>query len=172
MKAIMRASSDDAALVADTLEGDREAFGRIVARYQALICSLAYSATGSLSQGQDIAQETFVAAWRQLRDLREPAKLRAWLCRIARNRICDTLRERERDPVSTAEPLEQARAPIVNCRRPTGKNIGYPDQPEEVEWFLQMIQKAAPKISQSELAALETALKTSELARWRTPAIV
>ena len=55
---------------------------------------------------------------------------------------------------------------IVNCRRPTGggagKNIGYPDQPEEVEWFLQMIQKAAPKISQKELAALETALKTSE----------
>jgi RNA polymerase sigma factor (sigma-70 family) len=108
MKAIMRASSDDAALVADTLGGDREAFGCIVARYQGLICSLAYSATGSLSQGEDIAQETFVAAWRQLRDLREPAKLRAWLCRIARNRICDTLRERERDPVSTAEPLEQA----------------------------------------------------------------
>jgi DNA-directed RNA polymerase specialized sigma24 family protein len=108
MKAIMRAGPDDAALVAATLGGDGEAFGRIVARYQALICSLAYSATGSLSQGQDIAQETFVAAWRQLRDLREPAKLRAWLCQIARNRICDTLRERERDPVSIAEPLEQA----------------------------------------------------------------
>ncbi len=55
---------------------------------------------------------------------------------------------------------------IVNCRRPTGggagKNIGYPDQPEEVEWFLQMIQKAAPKISQKESAVLEIALKTSE----------
>jgi thiol-disulfide isomerase/thioredoxin len=55
---------------------------------------------------------------------------------------------------------------IVNSKRPTGggagKNIGYPDQPEEVEWFLQMIQKAAPRISQNELAALETALKTPE----------
>ena len=55
---------------------------------------------------------------------------------------------------------------IVNCRRPTGggagRNIGYPDQPEEVEWLLQMIQKAAPRISQNELAALETALKTPE----------
>ena len=53
---------------------------------------------------------------------------------------------------------------IVNCRRPTGrgpgKNIGYPDHPEEVEWFMQMIQKAAPQISPNELAALETALKT------------
>jgi hypothetical protein len=57
---------------------------------------------------------------------------------------------------------------IVNCMRPTGggagKNIGYPDQPEEVEWFLKMIQKAAPKISQSELATLGRALKTPELA--------
>ena len=106
MKVIMRADSDDAALVADTLGGDSEAFGCIVTRYQALICSLAYSATGSLGQGEDIAQETFLAAWRQLRDLRQPAKLRAWLCQIARNHICDALRERERDPVSTAEPLQ------------------------------------------------------------------
>jgi thiol-disulfide isomerase/thioredoxin len=55
---------------------------------------------------------------------------------------------------------------IVNCRRPAdggaGKNIGYPDQPEEVEWFLKMIQKAAPKISQGELATLRRALKTPE----------
>ena len=109
MKVIMRPDPDDAALVADAIGGDREAFGCIVARYQALICSLAYSATGSLSQGEDIAQETFLAAWRQLRGLREPAKLRAWLCQIARNHISDTLRERRRDPVSIAEPLEQAR---------------------------------------------------------------
>jgi thiol-disulfide isomerase/thioredoxin len=55
---------------------------------------------------------------------------------------------------------------IVNCRRPTGrgagKNIGYPDQPDEVEWFLQMIQKAAPQIYQNELAALGAALKTPD----------
>jgi thiol-disulfide isomerase/thioredoxin len=53
---------------------------------------------------------------------------------------------------------------IVNSKRPAGggagKNIGYPDQPEEVEWFLRMIQTAAPKISQNELAAIATALKT------------
>ena len=55
---------------------------------------------------------------------------------------------------------------IINCRRPAdggaGKNTGCPDQPEEVEWFLKMIQKAAPKISQGELATLRRALKTPE----------
>src|ERR1039457_6584306 len=55
IKVIMRADADDTALVAGTLGGDPEAFGCIVARYQALICSLAYSSTGSLSQGEDIA---------------------------------------------------------------------------------------------------------------------
>ena len=52
----------DADLVAESLAGDRDAFGQIVARYQSLICSLAYSATGSLPRSEDLAQETFLAA--------------------------------------------------------------------------------------------------------------
>ena len=70
---------NDAELVAETLGGNRDAFSQIVVRYQSLICSLAYSATGSLGQSEDLAQETFVSAWKQLAELREPAKLRAWL---------------------------------------------------------------------------------------------
>jgi DNA-directed RNA polymerase specialized sigma24 family protein len=52
----------DADLVAQTRHGDADAFGRIVARYQALICALAYNATGSLAQSEDLAQEAFVVA--------------------------------------------------------------------------------------------------------------
>ncbi len=39
---------DDAALVAASLGGDRQAFGKIVTRYQRLLCSLAYSSLGNL----------------------------------------------------------------------------------------------------------------------------
>jgi RNA polymerase sigma factor (sigma-70 family) len=99
----------DAELVAQSREGSREAFGRIVARYQSLVCALAYSATGSLSQSEDLAQETFVAAWKQLAALREPEKLRAWLCSIARNLIRNSLRRLGREPVHGAESLEAAR---------------------------------------------------------------
>jgi RNA polymerase sigma factor (sigma-70 family) len=81
------AAQNDAKLVSATLAGDRDAFGQIVTRYQSLICSLAYSATGSLGQSEDLAQETFITAWRQLRELRDPEKLRSWLCGIARNLI-------------------------------------------------------------------------------------
>jgi len=55
---------NDAELVEQSLAGDRQAFGRIVGRYQSLVCALAYSATGSRSRSEDLAQETFVAAWR------------------------------------------------------------------------------------------------------------
>ncbi len=59
--------------------GDRDAFGRIVERYQSLVAAIAYSRTGDLSAASDFAQETFVAAWRQQNDLREPALLKSWL---------------------------------------------------------------------------------------------
>ena len=98
---------NDAELVAASLSGNRDAFGQIVSRYQSLVCSLAYSATGSLSQSEDLAQDTFVTAWKQLRDLREPAKLRAWLCGIARNLIHSFLRREGREPSHRAESLEE-----------------------------------------------------------------
>src|SRR5256885_66849 len=99
--------SSDFELVTQSLAGNRDAFGWIVARYQSLICSLAYGATGSLSQSEDLAQETFVTAWKQLADLREPEKLRSWLCRISRNLTYDALRRQGREPIHKAEPLEE-----------------------------------------------------------------
>jgi RNA polymerase sigma factor (sigma-70 family) len=113
-KSTWSANGDDAHLVAASLDGDREAFAQIVTRYQALVASLAYSATGSLSQSEDLAQETFIAAWKDLRALREPQRLAAWLCGIARRVVAGALRRRQRDPAQRAAPLEllaQAPAP-------------------------------------------------------------
>ena len=95
-------------LVAQSLGGDRDAFGQIISRYQSLVCSLAYSATGSLSQSEDLAQETFITAWKRLGHLRERDKLRAWLCGIARFLIGKALRRDGREPIHAAEPLDAA----------------------------------------------------------------
>jgi len=97
---------NDTELVSQSLTGSREAFGRIVKQYQSLICSLAYSATGSLTQSEDLAQETFVIAWKQLGQLREPAKLRSWLCSIARSVISGATRRQAREPAHGAETLD------------------------------------------------------------------
>jgi len=99
---------NDAQLVDRSVAGDRGAFGEIVTRYQALVCSLAYNATGDVARSEDLAQETFVAAWQHLRELREPAKLRSWLCGIARNRINNGRRFLKREPTHAAGELELA----------------------------------------------------------------
>ena len=62
----------DASLVAASLAGDQQAFGNIVTRYQRLLCSLAYSSLGNLSESEDVAQEAFVDAWKKLDSLNEP----------------------------------------------------------------------------------------------------
>jgi RNA polymerase sigma factor (sigma-70 family) len=99
-------ATDDAELAREARDGDRDAYGRIVARYQSLICSLAYCRTGSVSRSEDIAQETFVTAWKGLRDLREPGSLRAWLCGIARNLINNSCRRLAREPAQIGETLD------------------------------------------------------------------
>jgi len=96
----------DAELVGLCLSGDRDAFGRIVERYQSLVCALAYSACGDLARSEDLAQETFIAAWRQLSALKEPTKLKSWLCGIVRNLIQNSVRAQTRNPLATAVTWE------------------------------------------------------------------
>jgi RNA polymerase sigma factor (sigma-70 family) len=100
------AAPSDADLVQRSLTGGTPAFAEIVARYQTLVCSLAYNATGSLSRSEDLAQEVFLTAWKELRQLREPEKLRPWLCGIARRLVANVRRREGREPVCAAEELE------------------------------------------------------------------
>lgn len=108
------AELNDADLVSQSLGGNRDAFRRIVERYQTLVASLAYCATGNVTQSEDLAQETFVKAWRQLADLREPAKLRPWLCSIVRFLISKEFRRQGREPIHAAESLD-AVAEVVSA---------------------------------------------------------
>ena len=105
-EAMERADINDAELVAESLDGNRDAFRLIVERYQTLVSSLAYCATGNVSRSEDLAQETFLSAWKQLAELREPAKLRPWLCTIARFLISKEFRRQGREPDHAAESLE------------------------------------------------------------------
>src|SRR5207302_507325 len=69
-----------------------------------------YSATGNVRQSEDLAQETFLDAWRALGQLREAAKLRRWLCGIARHRISRAFARAAREPSHGAESLDAVHA--------------------------------------------------------------
>ena len=122
----------DAELVAASLAGEREAFGRIVERYQRLLCSLAYSATGCLSESEDLAQEAFLDAWRQLATLREPEKLRPWLCGILRHKVSRLRRSEGREPVRQAEGLELAEA--VPSADPSSSELAMDREEQALLW--------------------------------------
>ncbi|MEO6772821.1 MAG: sigma factor, partial [Kofleriaceae bacterium] len=89
--------ASDGELVEASRRGEQQAFGQLVARYQDLVCAVSYSSTGDHVLSEDVAQETFIAAWRQLAGLREPGRLRPWLCGIARNLARKARKARRRD---------------------------------------------------------------------------
>jgi zinc protease len=94
--------STDAALVRTSLAGDTNAFGVLVRRHQNLVAGIAYSVLGRRSTAEDVAQEAFVAAWRQLATLQDPSRVRAWLAGITRNLALNRLRAQERDAIAPA----------------------------------------------------------------------
>src|SRR5262245_51166257 len=88
-----------------------------------LICSLAYSRIVNLGQSEDVAQETFITAWKHLRLLREPDKLRSWLCGIVRNRIHKNLRREGHEPAHHAESLEMVHESPANEALPSEQAV-------------------------------------------------
>lgn len=98
--------TSDAGLVMASLGGDRDAFCKIVARYQNLLCSLAYSSVGDLKHSEDIAQEAFIEAWKKLDTLNDPEKLKSWLCGILRFKASHFRRKESTQPVRGADDFD------------------------------------------------------------------
>jgi RNA polymerase sigma factor (sigma-70 family) len=121
-------SLEDASLVALALDSQRDAFAELVARYQSPICALAFSACGDISQSEDLAQETFIIAWRKMKDLDDPAKFKAWTYGIARNLINNAYRRRVRNPLAAAEPLSESLATSAPASDPSERAITREEQ--------------------------------------------
>ncbi|HEX2754428.1 MAG TPA: RNA polymerase sigma factor [Candidatus Limnocylindrales bacterium] len=86
----------DRSLIDRARNGDLDAFESIVNARMDAVYRLTSAILGNEADARDAAQETFVAAWRQLARLREPEKFEAWLQRIAINAARQTMRARSR----------------------------------------------------------------------------
>jgi RNA polymerase sigma factor (sigma-70 family) len=104
----------DTELVALSISGDRQAYRGIVERYQSLICGLTFAACGDLHRSEDLAQETFLEGWKHLSDLKDSARLRSWLCGIARNLISSDRRQRYRAPVIESQLSDQTASDAIS----------------------------------------------------------
>src|ERR1051325_8666932 len=83
-------SEDDALIEAATL-GDRGAFGELYVRYSRMIHGILLARVPH-AEAEDLVQDVFMSAMRQLRGLRTASAFRGWLAAIARNRAIDYFR--------------------------------------------------------------------------------
>ena len=94
----------EARLVAEALQGSQSAFEQIVRRYQRPVIGLIARITGDRASAEDLAQETFVKAFRSLAGFDVTRRLSSWLFRIAHNTALDALRRHRPAPLSLDEP--------------------------------------------------------------------
>ena len=98
----------DAAAVALARDGDSEAFHALVERHSRAVYRLAYRMTGSPQDAEDVVQETFLRAYKQLGRFESRANFGTWLHRIAVNCSIDLIRSRpHREAGHDAPDLEQ-----------------------------------------------------------------
>ena len=127
----MGTATSDEQIVERALTGDAEAFGEIVQRWERRIFALAFGMLGREEDARDATQETFLAAFRNLRGFRGEAKVSSWLHRIAVNQCITRQRrakvrnesaletEEEKNATSFAAPIHYSPARVAEGRQTT-----------------------------------------------------
>ena len=82
----------DQQLVRAALLGENSAFGMIVEKYWNMVVALALSKVSDSTEAEDIAQESFLKAYSQLANLRDPSRLAGWLSKITMQQCSNSLR--------------------------------------------------------------------------------
>jgi RNA polymerase sigma-70 factor (ECF subfamily) len=151
----------DRVLVALAVEGDAEAFGRLMQRHAPLVMGLLVGRLRDQTESEDLLQETFVSAWTHLPRLRQADRVGAWLMQIARNKLKDYYRFRSRNPTlrvirlrdadgnpidageRTADPSpgQSERLRMAETRRLVLKSIGELREKYRVVLYLRLIEE-------------------------------
>ena len=101
---------DDVQLIHRTLSGDEAAFNTLVRKYQKGVHAFVWQKVGDFHFAEEIAQDTFLQAYKKLATLRNPNQFAAWLYVIA-NRFCiNWIRKRK----TTMQPLEITGGDVVD----------------------------------------------------------
>ena len=95
-------ASSDEELVALSQGGDLDSFNQLVVRWERPIYALAYRVIGREEDARDVAQETFLRAFRALKGFKGQAKFSSWLYRITLNLCRDWIRREKRTPLAQA----------------------------------------------------------------------
>lgn len=90
------------------LEGDTQAFEKIVERFRNQVFWTAYHLVLDYEDARDVAQQTFLKVWKSLKDFDQTRSLGGWICRIAANCAIDFLRSRKEVEPLADYPMEHS----------------------------------------------------------------
>ena len=94
----------DSVLVQRSLQGDKDAYGELVTKYQGAVYGLCFHLVGNFADAQDLAQEAFIRAYLDLRQLREPDKFASWLYSVTTN-ICKMWLRKRRTEIASLDEV-------------------------------------------------------------------
>ncbi|MEZ6130836.1 MAG: sigma-70 family RNA polymerase sigma factor [Planctomycetaceae bacterium] len=127
-------STDTSDLVALAAGGDRQAYGILVNRHAAMVTGVAYAVCGDFARSEDVGQEAFIEAWKNLSSLREPDKFVAWICTIARRRAIDAIRS---DRTSrTTQSIHQLPTEVSDPRQQNPETTMAQEQERAMIWSM------------------------------------
>lgn len=108
----------DAELVAQAAGGDDDAFRQLYRAYIRPVYWIAHGIVGTAADAEDVAQETFVVAWRKLGALQlESESLLPWLATICRFQAANRLRRQRKDRAHTADAVDETIADTVDVEQ-------------------------------------------------------
>jgi len=108
MTLVATSADEDDGLISAASRGDRGAFGELYVRYARMVHAILLVRVPP-ADAEDLVQDVFVSAMRQLRGLRTAAAFRGWLGAIARNRAIDYFRDARRQaPLDDASEQQQS----------------------------------------------------------------
>lgn len=108
-------------LVRAALDGQRSAFDALVRMHLRAAYAVALAVVGRPADAEDVAQIALVTAFEKLEQCREPARFRAWLLQIVRNRAKNWLDERRLRDVSPDATPPEARLVVLPPVSPVGQ---------------------------------------------------
>jgi RNA polymerase sigma factor (sigma-70 family) len=174
------ASSHLEPLIRAASAGDADAYGRLVGATSGLVSSIALAIVRDLELSQDVAQDVFLSAWRDLCKLRNPASFLPWLRQMTRNRAHHVLRGhvRGRRRVDAADdavlataidPRPDASARLLAAERQAALDEAFAALPDETREVLALFYREGQSVSQvAALLELSDDAVKKRLSRART----
>ena len=136
---------DDVQLIYRVLSGDDEAFTTLVRKHQKGVHALAWRRIGDFHFAEEIAQDTFLRAYKGLPKLKDPRQFSGWLYVIT-NRLCNSWLEKNKSPIKSVEDV-----PVVEIQRTSYERYVLDEQEKEAKASRQkLVRQLLAKLPESE----------------------